>query len=74
MIKKNSDIYGKALRSFINDSIKSFTFASCWKEAEVTSIHKKGYKDKKENYRPIRILSDLSKIFERILNYVCCVF
>ena len=42
IIKKNSDIYGKALRSFINDSIKSFTFASCWKEAEVTSIHKKG--------------------------------
>ena len=74
IIKKNSDKYGKVFCSFINDSIKSFTFASCWKEAEVTSIHKKGKKDKKENYRPIRILSVLSKIFERITNYVCCVF
>ena len=26
IIKKNSDIFGKVLCSFINDSIKSFTF------------------------------------------------
>ena len=34
IIKKNSDIYRKVLCSFINDSIKSFTFPSCLKEAE----------------------------------------
>ena len=67
MIKENSDIFGKVLCSFINDSLKSFTFPSCLKEADVTPIHKKGKKDKKENYRPVSILPVLSKIFERIL-------
>ena len=37
------------------------------KEADVTPIHKKGKKDKKENYRPVSILPVLSKIFERIM-------
>ena len=67
IIKGNSDIFGKALCSFINDSIKSFTFPSCPKEADITPIHKKGKKDKKENYRPVSILPVLSKIFERIM-------
>ena len=48
IIKKNSDIYGKVLCSFINDSVKSFTFASCLKEAEVTSIQKEVRKTKKK--------------------------
>ena len=67
IIKENSDIFGKVLCSSINDSIKSFTFPSCLKEAEVTPIHKKGKKDKKENYRPVSILPVLSKLFERIM-------
>ena len=67
IIKENSDIFEKVLCSFINDSIKSFTFPSCLKEADVTPIHKKGKKDKKENYRPVSILPVLSKIFERIM-------
>ena len=67
IIKENSDIFGKALCSFINDSIKSFTFPSCLKEADITPIHKKGKKDKKENYRPVSILPVLSKMFERIM-------
>ena len=64
IIKENSDIFGKVLCSFINDTIKSFTFQSCLKEADITPIHKKG---KKENYRPVSILPVLSKIFERIM-------
>ena len=54
IIKENSDIFGKVLCSFINDSIKSFTFPSCLKEADVTPIHKKGKKVKKENYMAVR--------------------
>ena len=67
IIKENSDIFENVLCSFINDSIKSFTFPSCLKKADVTPIHKKGKKDKKENYRPVNILPVLSKIFERIM-------
>ena len=40
---------------------------SCLKEADVAPIHKKGKKDKKENYRPVSILPVLSKIFEIIM-------
>ena len=65
--KEKSDIFEKALCSFINDSIKSFTFISCLKEADVTPIHKKGKKDKKENYGPVSMLPVLSKVFERII-------
>ena len=64
IVKENSHIIRKVLCSFINDSIKSFTFPSCLKEADVTPIHKKD-KDKKENYRPVSILPFLSKVFER---------
>ena len=67
IIRENSDIYGKVLCSFINESIKSFTFPSCLKEIEVIPIHKKGKKDKKESYSPVSIQPVLSKIFERIM-------
>ena len=67
IIKENSHIFGEALCSFINDSIKSFTVPSCLKEADITRIHKKGKKDEKESYRPVSILPVLSKIFERIM-------
>ena len=36
------------------------------KYAEVTPIHKKDDKTDKENYRPISILPNLSKVYERL--------
>ena len=50
IIKENSDTFGKLLCSFINDSVKPFTFLSFLKDADVTPIHKNGKKDKKEKY------------------------
>ena len=44
------------------------------KEADVTPIHKKSKKDKKENYRPVSILPVLYKIFERIVYTNVCFF
>ena len=67
IIKENSDIYGKALYFMFFDSIKSFTFPSFFKEADVTPIHKKSKKDNKENYRPVSILPVLSKMFKRTM-------
>ena len=34
---------------------------------DITSLHKRGRNDNKENYRPVSILPTLSKIFEGIL-------
>ena len=48
-----------------NKAFKSSLFTACLKSVDVTSLHKKGKKDLKENYRPVSILARLLKVFER---------
>ena len=52
-IKENVDIFAEFLWKSINSSIKSSTFLSCLKSADVTPLHKKGKKKTK------RITTDL---------------
>ena len=42
-------------------------FAEILKIAEVALIYKKANRVEKENYKPIRVLPNISKIYERIL-------
>ena len=42
-------------------------FPSLNKEADICPIHKKDERTKGENYRPISLLPNISKIFERIM-------
>ena len=42
-------------------------FPSLNKEADICPIHKKSERTKCENYRPISLLPNISKIFERIM-------
>ena len=51
----------------INNAIKSASFPSSLKSADVTPLHKKGRKDLKENFRPLSILPTLSKISEKCM-------
>ncbi len=44
------------------------TFPSCWKYAYVQPVPKKGDPCNPSNYRPIALISCLSKVFETILN------
>ena len=53
------------ITTIINNSIRSETFPTMWKLAKVIPIHKKGATDNKGNYRPISVLSAISKILER---------
>ena len=62
-----SDQLVHPLASIINMSITEGVFPSFCKEADVCPIHKKSEKTKCENYRPISLLSNISKIFERVM-------
>ena len=55
------------LVSIINLSFKQGVFPSLNKETDVCPIHKKGDKNRCENYRPISLLPNISKIFERVM-------
>jgi|UniRef100_A0A2S2Q3T1 hypothetical protein len=57
-----------SLTQIINSSFRICYFPLAWKKAVITSIPKPG-KDHKlpENYRPIALLSSLTKIYKRLI-------
>lgn len=51
-----------------NKCISCGVFPDVWKRANIVPIHKSGSKNNVEMYRPISILSALSKLFERLVH------
>ena len=74
IIKEAKTIIGPFITNIINISYETKTFPDILKKAIIKPIHKKDDKNDISNYRPISILSVVSKIFERaalnqLLNY-----
>ena len=67
VLKENRDILSNFLSNSFNNSIKLSAFPEILKHADITSLYKKGKKDIKGNYRPVSILPNLSKIFEKCM-------
>ena len=68
MLKENADIFSAFLFAYYNASVvKSSKFPSILTLADVIPVSKKGDKECKNNYRPARILPNMSNIFERII-------
>ena len=65
--KENADIFADFLHTSFNEFVKKSEFPSVLKQANITPVFKKGERDYKHNYRPVSILSNVSKIFERII-------
>ena len=65
MIKSAATIICPSLLEMINASFKNGVFPDPLKLAKILPIHKGGSKSDPSNYRPISILSVLSKIIEK---------
>ena len=67
ILKQNSDFFAFHVQKDINASISTSNFPNDLKEADVIPVYKKKSKLSKENYRPISILPNISKVYERCL-------
>ena len=67
ILKENTDIFADFLHVSFNEFVKKSEFPSVLKQANITPVFKKGEREFKNNYRPVSILSNVSKIFERIM-------
>ena len=68
IIKENADIFSlEFICMSVDHSIDNNIFPSTLKLANITPVFKKGSANSKENYRPVSILPNLSKIFERCM-------
>ena len=63
LIKENSDIFGDFIFEYFNSSVYYSIFPSPMKNAIITPVYKKGTKTSKDKYRPVSILSNISKIY-----------
>ena len=67
IVKENEDLFSEFLTANFNIGLDNFDFPSILKNADVKPVFKKGCRTAKENYRPISILSNLSKVYERCM-------
>ena len=67
IIKYNKDIFSYFISASFNNAVKKGVFPDELKHADIKPIYNKESRNKKENYRPVSILPNLSKIFERCM-------
>ena len=67
LLKLVSHIISKPLSTMMNNSFKNGIFPEAFKVAKVILIHKMGSYLDYSNYRPISLLSNLSKLFEKAM-------
>ena len=66
ILKLSAEILSKSLTKIINQSIRENNFPSSLKLASILPFFKKNERSDKKNYRPVSVLSSLSKIFGKI--------
>ena len=59
---------------FFNNALSSCSFPTALIHADVRPAFKKDNKTVKENYKPISILPNLCKVYERLMYNQICLF
>ena len=67
IVKLYADFFGLFICSNFNYCLKKGEFPCVLKHAGVIPAHKKEIKSDKANYRPVSILPNLSKIYEKLM-------
>ena len=67
VLKENTDIFSNFLCNSFNNSIKLSAFPEILKYVDITPSYKKSNKDINGNHRPVSVLPNLSKIFEKCM-------
>ena len=65
LLKETAEQIAPSLTLLYNKSLETGVFPDEWKLANIVPIHKKDNKDHVDNYRPISLLSIISKVLER---------
>jgi len=67
IMKHCADILCPILSELFNKSVSAGVFPDCLKTARVIPVYKSGDKNLVNNYRPISILTTMSKIYEKLM-------
>ena len=62
ILKQNSDYFAECFYENVNQCVSKSIFPSGLKLADVTQGYKKESKNSKDNYKPVSILSNFSKV------------
>lgn len=68
ILKRYSSILAPVLNHIFNLCFQTATFPSPFKKAVIHPVFKSGDKESVNNYRPIAVLTALSKVLERLIN------
>ena len=68
ILKLIAPTFSNLLSKIINTCLSAGIFPDCIKHANVTPVYKKGSALDPVNYRPISLLSNINKIFEKIIH------
>ena len=70
VLKNTAKVTAPIMARLYNFSMKTGSFPSLWKTANITPIYKKGENTIPSNFRPVSLLSIVGKVMERII-YNC---
>ena len=68
LLKQSSKCCSDTLQKLFNDALRDGYFPDKLRRADVTPVFKKGDTTKAKNYRPVSVLPEVSKIFERVMH------